>query len=321
MPDYHETFKRGEKVRIKDTHFLREFQKTWKYHHNISDDQVRQGGKTDTVRDVAYYHGGDVLIGLENTPGEWHEQLLEEPTPREELFVPATDYYDISPAGSDSRSGIIVQGKEGEEFLLKSEWIENAERVKDVARRRTKDGFESRYDLKKAHVNGTLKNLDVTQEDEIWRKNIVYEWEQRSNFVYFIGLTTFFLILSLAGYVLTAKAEGLVLLPIGLGLGLSIYLRLLIVPISVGFSNEGLHFRYRIGEPVRTYMWTDIYEIRFENTKGDPLMPYKWKIIRIRVRRGKQSRLGVNVSNDIYEFIREASKNHSPSTTWVDTGR
>ena len=37
-------------------------------------------GKAARVADVGFYHGGDVLYGLEGIPGTWHEACLE-PTP------------------------------------------------------------------------------------------------------------------------------------------------------------------------------------------------------------------------------------------------
>jgi hypothetical protein len=62
---------------------LLEFKSTWKYHHPISDDQIKAAGKPDKVKGVTFYHGGDALYALEGVAGTWHEQVLdpEDPPP------------------------------------------------------------------------------------------------------------------------------------------------------------------------------------------------------------------------------------------------
>jgi hypothetical protein len=52
------------------------FKRSWKYHHPLSEEQVRTGGALDRVKAVSFYHGGDVLYELEATPGIWHEVCL-----------------------------------------------------------------------------------------------------------------------------------------------------------------------------------------------------------------------------------------------------
>lgn len=54
---------------MKPRRFLEEFQREWKYHHPISDEQLGVSGVTDTVKGVAFYHGGDVLYTLSEIPG------------------------------------------------------------------------------------------------------------------------------------------------------------------------------------------------------------------------------------------------------------
>ncbi|MCJ2669649.1 MAG: hypothetical protein LN416_03955 [Candidatus Thermoplasmatota archaeon] len=150
MPDYHSTFREGEKVRIRDRDYLRRFQKEWKFHHNVTDSQIEYGGNLDIVKQCGYYHGGDVLIELKNAPGVWHEMLLEEALPEGEKFVPASDHYDVSLEGKDPDSWIVVRGKNGKEHRVEAEWFGGSLEVKamkDVARLRTKEGFESRYGL------------------------------------------------------------------------------------------------------------------------------------------------------------------------------
>jgi hypothetical protein len=67
-------------VRVKLRSFLEQFQREWKYHHPISNEQLDFAGVTDTVKGAAFYHGGDVLYTLCETPGTWHEKCLETAT-------------------------------------------------------------------------------------------------------------------------------------------------------------------------------------------------------------------------------------------------
>jgi hypothetical protein len=77
VPPYKEQFLVGSRVRVKPRRFLEEFKREWKYHHPISDEQLDLAGVTDRVKGVAFYHGGDVLYTLSETPGTWHEVCLE----------------------------------------------------------------------------------------------------------------------------------------------------------------------------------------------------------------------------------------------------
>lgn len=77
LPPYQEQFPVGSRVRVKPRSFLEQFQREWKYHHPISKDQIDAAGKTDSVKSVGFYHGGDVLYQLSEIPGTWHEECLE----------------------------------------------------------------------------------------------------------------------------------------------------------------------------------------------------------------------------------------------------
>ena len=73
MPPYQEQFAIGSKVRIAEVPLLQEFQRTWKYHHQLAADQLHYAGQVAVVDKVGFYHGGDVLYELQGIPGIWHE--------------------------------------------------------------------------------------------------------------------------------------------------------------------------------------------------------------------------------------------------------
>jgi hypothetical protein len=77
MPPYKEQFPVGSSIRVKSRAFLQQFQRDWKYHHPLSNEQLDFAGVAGTVKESAFYHGGDVLYTLLNIPGTWHEQCLE----------------------------------------------------------------------------------------------------------------------------------------------------------------------------------------------------------------------------------------------------
>ena len=77
MPPYKELFSVGSRVRVKERPFLERFQREWRYHNPISEEQIKSAGVTDPVKSVRFYHGGDVLYTLVQTPGTWHEECLE----------------------------------------------------------------------------------------------------------------------------------------------------------------------------------------------------------------------------------------------------
>ena len=76
MPPYQAQFPVGSRVRIARLEHLEEFMRTWRYHHPLATNQLRFAGQVVTVRELAYYHGGDVLYELDGAPGTWHEACL-----------------------------------------------------------------------------------------------------------------------------------------------------------------------------------------------------------------------------------------------------
>jgi hypothetical protein len=76
---YQSKFQKGELVRVKSSEDLERFRLEWKFHDPLTVEQVAQGGRTDHVKEVGYYFGGDVLYTLDNIPGVWHEENLSEP--------------------------------------------------------------------------------------------------------------------------------------------------------------------------------------------------------------------------------------------------
>jgi len=51
--------------------------RTWGDHHPLTTAQIQLGGSEAWVRNVSYYHGGDVLYELGGIDGYWHEAVLE----------------------------------------------------------------------------------------------------------------------------------------------------------------------------------------------------------------------------------------------------
>lgn len=73
---YEPEFPVGTRVRILEAEELRKFQKEWRWHHPIGDEQLHFAGREAQVTSVAFYHGGDELYQLEGIPGTWHESCL-----------------------------------------------------------------------------------------------------------------------------------------------------------------------------------------------------------------------------------------------------
>ena len=74
---YAERFPVGTRVRIADRGTLDRFQREWHFHHPLQADQLAHSGRETVVREVGFYHGGDVLYTLEGVPGIWHEPCLK----------------------------------------------------------------------------------------------------------------------------------------------------------------------------------------------------------------------------------------------------
>jgi len=74
---YQARFPVGTKVRVVDDTSLRTFKSEWHWHHPLQEEQLRFAGLSTTVRDIAYYHGGDALYTLADTGDYiWHEPCL-----------------------------------------------------------------------------------------------------------------------------------------------------------------------------------------------------------------------------------------------------
>ena len=76
MPPYQARFSVGANVRIAEVGALENFRASWSLHHALAEDMLVYAGRTARVREVGYYHGGDVLYQLHGIPGTWHEQCL-----------------------------------------------------------------------------------------------------------------------------------------------------------------------------------------------------------------------------------------------------
>jgi hypothetical protein len=74
---YNAEFAAGVTVRIVGRDRLEEFKRNWRYHHPLDGEQLAYGGTETTVKEVAFYHGGDELYTLDGVPGTWHECCLE----------------------------------------------------------------------------------------------------------------------------------------------------------------------------------------------------------------------------------------------------
>ena len=151
MPDYHSAFDGGEHVFIADLDTLREFQKSWKWHHPLSDEQLTYAGKRDLIKMVSYYHGGTPLYEFASIPGFWHESCLRDMTLSKdydkEAGIVAADYYSIT---ADRRGGlpvIVVRDPAGREMLVAFHFSAErvAEAMRAVARVRSRITFEGKY--------------------------------------------------------------------------------------------------------------------------------------------------------------------------------
>jgi len=74
---YKYEFPLGACVRIATLEILEGFQRDWKYHHKIADEQLAYHGRITVVERASIYHGGDELYELRGVPGIWHERCLE----------------------------------------------------------------------------------------------------------------------------------------------------------------------------------------------------------------------------------------------------
>jgi hypothetical protein len=76
MKPYEGLFAVGSRVCIADLVMLQRFLETWRLHNPLKPEQLTYAGRTAEVERVGFYHGGEPLYFLKNTPGVWHEQCL-----------------------------------------------------------------------------------------------------------------------------------------------------------------------------------------------------------------------------------------------------
>jgi hypothetical protein len=76
MAPYKKDYPVGTRVRIIDPDALSDFQRTWKFHNNLTVQQLAYAGQVAEVEKVSFYHGGDVLYQLVGLPLLWHEPCL-----------------------------------------------------------------------------------------------------------------------------------------------------------------------------------------------------------------------------------------------------
>ena len=74
---YKATFPKGSRVRVISLGALEIFARDWNYHHKLEAEQLKFAGVAAIVKEVSFYHGGDVLYKLEKVPGIWHEPCIE----------------------------------------------------------------------------------------------------------------------------------------------------------------------------------------------------------------------------------------------------
>ena len=76
---HNEQFPVGTRVQIVGRQQLEEFRRSWRHHHPLTLEQLAFPGRPAVVRNVAFYHGGDVLYELEGIPAMWHAPCLVSP--------------------------------------------------------------------------------------------------------------------------------------------------------------------------------------------------------------------------------------------------
>ena len=69
-------FEEGSYVKIASRDVLEAFQRDWRLHHPLRDEQLRFANRIAKVLKSSMYHGGDILYELEGVPGIWHQICL-----------------------------------------------------------------------------------------------------------------------------------------------------------------------------------------------------------------------------------------------------
>jgi len=66
-------------IRIKPREYLEwHANNLWTRHHPPMPEQFEFGSSIKTIKEIQMYHGGDLLYILEETPGIWREDCIEE---------------------------------------------------------------------------------------------------------------------------------------------------------------------------------------------------------------------------------------------------
>ena len=76
MTPYIERFPVGTRVRIATRPELDTFRADWHLHNPLTAEQLGCAGREATVKEIGFYHGGDLLYVLAGLPGVWHEPCL-----------------------------------------------------------------------------------------------------------------------------------------------------------------------------------------------------------------------------------------------------
>ncbi|HXE26876.1 MAG TPA: hypothetical protein VN656_00105 [Stellaceae bacterium] len=69
-------FEEGSRVKIASHSSLEAFQRDWRLHHPLQDEQLDYADHDAKVSSATMYHGGDILYVLEGVPGVWHQSCL-----------------------------------------------------------------------------------------------------------------------------------------------------------------------------------------------------------------------------------------------------
>lgn len=189
MPPYHEIFKTGETVGIRDRDFLQEFMDEWKYHHPLSTEQMEFAGIQVTIRSTMFYHGGGVLYtlgrfrasgGVEDIPGIWHECLLDD-----NRFgwkkVNAADVYEVVPEERGGEPYVVVYDIQTRGELLITRQIQNreyAEAMSQVASVRDATMFAHRYGFSIYGLRHIRWRSAMTKDEYMKLMNFPKEWSE-----------------------------------------------------------------------------------------------------------------------------------------------
>ena len=110
MPPYKELYPVGTKVRVASRAKLDDFLRTWKFHHPLVPEQLLAADRVAEVVNVGIYHGGDVLYGLRDVPGTWHEECLR-PEWLEHFRMETGDFRKLEPSETELVGQWVPVGK------------------------------------------------------------------------------------------------------------------------------------------------------------------------------------------------------------------